>query len=166
MPDGNRQLLDRRTVRIGRDPSADLVLSGDGRVSRIHAELECSDGQWTLLDLGSSNGTTVNKRRVDRHPLRDGDRICLGRTTLVYIAERDPKATEVGPETSEEGPDLTQRERQVLGLVAQGLTDRQIAEELSISANTVRSHLDRVGEKTGFRRRADLTRLAIERNLT
>lgn len=56
---------------------------------------------------------------------------------------------------------LTPRERELLTLVAQGGTDAQIADQLFISIRTVRSHLDRMRDKTGCRRRADLTRLAL-----
>jgi DNA-binding CsgD family transcriptional regulator len=57
-------------------------------------------------------------------------------------------------------PRLSDRERELLGLLAGGLTDKQIAEKMFISIRTVRSHLDRIRDKTGCRRRADLTRLA------
>jgi DNA-binding NarL/FixJ family response regulator len=57
---------------------------------------------------------------------------------------------------------LTEREKEILQLVASGETDRDIAEQLVISVRTVHSHLDRIRDKTGCRRRADLTRLAIE----
>jgi DNA-binding CsgD family transcriptional regulator len=60
---------------------------------------------------------------------------------------------------------LTPRERQLLILVAQGRTDAQIAQELFISIRTVRSHLDRIRDKTGSRRRADLTMLALRAGL-
>jgi predicted ATPase/DNA-binding CsgD family transcriptional regulator len=56
---------------------------------------------------------------------------------------------------------LSGRERELIELVAEGLTDKEIAEKLFISVRTVRSHLDRIREKTGARRRADLTRLAL-----
>ncbi len=46
-------------------------------------------------------------------------------------------------------------------LVADGLTDKQIAEKLFISVRTVHTHLDRIRQKTGARRRAELTRLAV-----
>ena len=51
------------------------------------------------------------------------------------------------------GAELSERERQILALVARGLTDRQIGERLFISTSTVRSHLDRISKKTGLRRR-------------
>lgn len=57
---------------------------------------------------------------------------------------------------------ITSRERQILDLVASGATDREIASKLNISVHTVHSHLDRLRSKTGVRRRADLTRLALE----
>jgi len=60
---------------------------------------------------------------------------------------------------------ITGREREILELVASGETDRDIADLLGISLQTVRSYLDRIRDKTGSRRRADLTRLAIERGI-
>jgi DNA-binding NarL/FixJ family response regulator len=60
---------------------------------------------------------------------------------------------------------LTERERQILALVASGERDAEIADELFISIATVRSHLDRIRAKTGRRRRADLTRLALEQRV-
>jgi predicted ATPase/DNA-binding CsgD family transcriptional regulator len=62
-------------------------------------------------------------------------------------------------------PKLSTRERELVSLVAQGHTDAQIAADLFISLSTVRSHLDRIRDKTGCRRRADLTRLALNEAL-
>ena len=60
---------------------------------------------------------------------------------------------------------LSPRERELVTLVAQGRTDAQIAAQLYISVRTVSSHLDRIRDKTGCRRRADLTRLALSAGL-
>ena len=60
---------------------------------------------------------------------------------------------------------LSARERELVTLVAQGRTNAQIAAQLYISIRTVSSHLDRIRDKTGCRRRADLTRLAISAGL-
>jgi DNA-binding CsgD family transcriptional regulator len=60
---------------------------------------------------------------------------------------------------------LSARERELVTLVARGRTDAQIAAQLCISVRTVRSHLDRIRDKTGCRRRADLTRLALSAEL-
>jgi DNA-binding CsgD family transcriptional regulator len=60
---------------------------------------------------------------------------------------------------------LSKRERELVTLIAQGHTDAQIAGQLYISVSAVRSHLDRIRDKTGCRRRADLTRLALQAGL-
>ena len=60
---------------------------------------------------------------------------------------------------------LSARERELVTLIAQGRTNAQIAAELYISIRTVNSHLDRIRDKTGCRRRADLTRLALSTGL-
>jgi DNA-binding NarL/FixJ family response regulator len=69
--------------------------------------------------------------------------------------------------TCQAGPRLvlTPREREVLALLAEGERDVDIARALVISVRTVRSHLDRIREKTGRRRRSELTRLAIGEGL-
>ena len=63
------------------------------------------------------------------------------------------------------GQPLSVREKELVTLVAQGHTNAQIAERLYISVRTVGSHLDRIRDKTGCRRRADLTRLALQAGL-
>jgi DNA-binding NarL/FixJ family response regulator len=62
--------------------------------------------------------------------------------------------------------ELSTRERQVLSLVAAGERDQDIAQTLEISIRTVRSYLDRIRDKTGQRRRPELTRYAIEMGVT
>ena len=62
-------------------------------------------------------------------------------------------------------PQLSVREQELVVLVAKGRTDAQIAEQLFISVRTVSSHLDRIRDKTGCRRRADITRLALRAGL-
>lgn len=61
---------------------------------------------------------------------------------------------------------LSERERQVLSLVAAGERDTDIAEAMQISVRTVRSYLERIRDKTGRRRRPELTRLAIEEGIS
>ena len=66
------------------------------------------------------------------------------------------------PQTAAPGSgQLSARERELVTLVAQGRSNAQIAAELHISIRTVSSHLDRIRDKTGCRRRVDLTRLAL-----
>jgi DNA-binding CsgD family transcriptional regulator len=70
-----------------------------------------------------------------------------------------------GPTAPPERGMLSAKERELVVLVAQGRTDAQIAEQLFISVRTVRTHLDRIRDKSGCRRRADLTRLALKQGI-
>ena len=82
--------------------------------------------------------------------------------SMETVAEYALMLTDPGPLRPAPGPGrLSARERELVALVAQGRTDAQIAAELYVSIRTVRSHLDRIRDKTGCRRRADLTRLAL-----
>jgi predicted ATPase/DNA-binding CsgD family transcriptional regulator len=78
---------------------------------------------------------------------------------LMLTAPAAQQAPPAGP------ANLSARERELVTLVARGRTDAQIAAELYISVSTVRTHLDRIRDKTGCRRRADLTRLALQAEL-
>lgn len=69
-------------LRIGRDPANGLRLSHE-TVSRVHAELSLQGGMWVLRDLGSTNGTTVNGRRVvGAAVVRQGDEVGFGQMTF------------------------------------------------------------------------------------
>ena len=88
--------------------------------------------------------------------------------SFAAAAEYALMLTATGPQPSAQTPGvegLSPRERELVTLVAQGRTDAQIAAQLHISAHTVSSHLDRIRDKTGCRRRADLTRLALSAGL-
>ena len=88
--------------------------------------------------------------------------------SLATAAEYVLMLTAPGPPAAQaaQGPvRLSARERELVTLVAQGRTNAQIAAQLYISIRTVRSHLDRIRDKTGCRRRADLTRLALTAGL-
>ncbi|MEV7678617.1 DUF1707 and FHA domain-containing protein [Streptomyces sp. NPDC088341] len=74
-------------LRIGRDPVNGLRLSHD-TVSRMHAELSMQGGVWVLRDLGSTNGTTVNGRRVTvTAVVHDGDLVSFGQMSFRLAAD-------------------------------------------------------------------------------
>jgi hypothetical protein len=73
---------DRTT--IGRSPDCGVFLD-DVTVSRRHAALAQREGGWTIEDLGSLNGTFVNRRRVESAPLEDGDEIQIGKYRLTFL---------------------------------------------------------------------------------
>lgn len=84
---GTRKPVDR-SVLIGRDPVCDLVL-GDALVSNRHALLEDRGDSWALMDLGSTNGTSVNGRKGSEFALSRNDKLVFGRT-VVRFEIQDP----------------------------------------------------------------------------
>ena len=86
--DDRRYVLDGPRATIGRSKDADCVLR-DPNVSRHHAELRrSSGGDWTVADLGSTNGIKVNGRRVGSTRLKSGDKVTLGTTTFQFDVEQ------------------------------------------------------------------------------
>jgi hypothetical protein len=81
--DGRRYPLSGPVTMIGRSSACDVPLD-DASASRRHAELRRRGGKTVLVDLDSTNGTLVNGRRVREAPLRAGDRITIGTTTIVF----------------------------------------------------------------------------------
>lgn len=89
--DGDYYPLLAAITVLGRDNSADVILDDPG-ISRQHTEIRVtSDGPHLIAnirDLGSTNGTFVNGERITSQRLTDGDRVNVGRTTLIFRAER------------------------------------------------------------------------------
>ncbi len=162
-----RHTIEGDRITIGRQDDNEIVLVDDMRVSRHHAEVVEQDGEWLLRDLRSRNGSFLNGQRITEGALRPGDHLKIGSTTFVFRVDSDPFATVTDAQAFESsaGPSLSAREKEVLALLCRGSTDHQIAEAMFISLSTVRSHLERIRDKTGCRRRSELTRLAIERGL-
>lgn len=73
---------------LGRDPACTVPLPSD-EVSRRHARIAPEDGGHVLVDLGSTNGTWVDGREIERHRLRGGERIRVGAFVAAYVAEGD-----------------------------------------------------------------------------
>ena len=107
--------------------------------------------------------------REARHALGPGGTRAAERRgaamTPATAAELVTMLTAAEPQDAPAAARLSRRERELVTLVAQGYTNAQIAAQLYISARTVGSHLDRIRDKTGCRRRADLTRLALQAGL-
>jgi len=80
---GSRFLLDSETTTAGRHPSSDIFLD-DVTVSRRHAEFVRAGDGFAVRDVGSLNGTYVNRERIDETPLAGGDEVQVGKYRLVY----------------------------------------------------------------------------------
>lgn len=81
---GSRFLLDRETTTVGRHPESDIFLD-DVTVSRGHAEFSRHGARFLVRDVGSLNGTYVNRRRIDETALSNGDEIQIGKFRLMYL---------------------------------------------------------------------------------
>lgn len=103
-PDGSMRdiRLDRDRLTIGRRPDNDLCLPFPP-VSADHAEIITVVTDSFLHDLGSTNGTLINGKRVTRHLLLDHDRIDIGRVQLVYLTN-DEETVEPLPPDPEHDP--------------------------------------------------------------
>ena len=82
---GSRFLLDSDVVNAGRHPDSEIFLD-DVTVSRRHAEFHRSGDAFTVTDVGSLNGTYVNRDRIDRVQLKDGDEVQIGKYRLVFFS--------------------------------------------------------------------------------
>lgn len=85
---GSRFLLDGELTTAGRHPQSDIFLD-DVTVSRRHVEFRRgADGVFTVADVGSLNGTYVNRERIDSVTLANGDEVQIGKYRLVFFASQ------------------------------------------------------------------------------
>jgi hypothetical protein len=83
---GESFALDADRMTIGRRPDSDVFLD-DVTVSRDHALLVKRSGDYHLDDLGSLNGTYVNRHRIESHRLEDGDELQVGKFKLTFLSQ-------------------------------------------------------------------------------
>jgi hypothetical protein len=89
---GKKQQISAPRVVLGRSRECDVRIS-DVNVSRRHAELVQEGATYWIADLGSTNGVVVNGREIERERLRDGDRITLGSTEIVFERKSSSSAS-------------------------------------------------------------------------
>ena len=87
---GSRFLLDAPVVAAGRHPESEIFLD-DVTVSRRHADFRRTNGGYSVTDVGSLNGTYVNRDRIDEVALQDGDEVQIGKYRLVYFASHQQR---------------------------------------------------------------------------
>lgn len=81
---------------IGRGADCDIVLP-DLLISRRHAQVAQQGAVYQLVDLGSTNGTYHNGRRINRATLQPGDRVSIGHVELVFDGQRLHEHVDTGP---------------------------------------------------------------------
>jgi pSer/pThr/pTyr-binding forkhead associated (FHA) protein len=88
---GAKFSLDTDVTKAGRHPDSDIFLD-DITVSRRHAEVVRGGAGYRVRDVGSLNGTYVNRERIDDAPLANGDEVQIGKFKLVFFAAGDSGA--------------------------------------------------------------------------
>jgi pSer/pThr/pTyr-binding forkhead associated (FHA) protein len=84
---GSRYLLGSDTTRVGRHPHSDIFLD-DVTVSRRHADIKrTAAGDYEVSDVGSLNGTYLNRERIESAVLAHGDELQIGKFRLVFLTE-------------------------------------------------------------------------------
>jgi len=85
--EGSRFLLDSELTEVGRRPDSDIFLD-DVTVSRRHAEFYRQGGRFAVRDVGSLNGTYVNRERIEEVALNGGDEVQIGKFRMVFLQGR------------------------------------------------------------------------------
>jgi pSer/pThr/pTyr-binding forkhead associated (FHA) protein len=84
----SRLALTKSVTTVGRHPDSDIFLD-DITVSRRHAEVQRASNGFVVRDVGSLNGTYLNRQRVEENPLVNGDELQVGKFKLVFFASSD-----------------------------------------------------------------------------
>ena len=82
---GSKFVMENDVTRVGRHPDSDIFLD-DITVSRRHAEVHRADHGYSVKDVGSLNGTYLNRERIEEAPLANGDELQIGKFRLVFFA--------------------------------------------------------------------------------
>jgi len=93
--EGSRFLLDSEITEVGRRPDSDIFLD-DVTVSRRHAEFYRQGGRFAVRDVGSLNGTYVNRERIEEVALHGGDEVQIGKFRMVFLQGRLSHAESAG----------------------------------------------------------------------
>jgi FHA domain len=86
---GESYPMDKDRITVGRGPNNDIQLATDTSVSRHHSQLTREDNRYVLVDLESSNGTSVNGTRITRTYLRPNDELMIGQSKLIIRPSKD-----------------------------------------------------------------------------
>ncbi len=155
---------------VGRSSKVDIIVEDD-TVSRRHAELCVTAGQITVRDLGSRNGTYIDKRRVTEAPLAIGQRLEFGSVAFFLMAPA-PHAENFNSEVETARPSakptaerkcghLSRAQGRVLDLLLEGLSEKQVAARLKLSTTTVHNHVQSIYKSLDVHSRSELLVLLL-----
>jgi len=89
---GNLVYLDKAIIVIGRNPDCDVVLAESRKISRLHCCIAQVDDKFVVRDLGSTNGVSLNGKRIREARLRHGDELVIGDVTFqVQVVAESPE---------------------------------------------------------------------------
>ncbi len=181
--DGEQRIVALQSERmtVGRAPGCELALAWDGKVSGTHAQLELIGGSsWTVTDDGlSRNGSFVNGERVrQRRRLADGDVLLFGDTSILFRSPPHEVEETIPAIRESKIVELSPAQRRVLIALCRPFRDddgfatpasnQQIADELVLSVEAVKTHLRALFEKFGVgdlprqAKRAELVKRAFQ----
>jgi len=170
---------DEKAVRRAHEMRPDVAvidltmpgLSGVETLERLHHELPATRLLVLTMHDDPAYARVARAAGASGHVIKDSESSELlaairavhrGRVFVQVGGDAGPAAPAM---TSARAPALSQRERQVLEMLARGHTNREIAHRLSLSTKTVETHRSRLGDKLGLHTRAELVRLALDLGL-
>ena len=132
-------LLEKKMI-VGRAPDCDILVDIDCPASRYHAEVYKDGGKWRIKDLGSLNGTLVNKELVQDAELKSGDRFLIGDSIFLYedgettIPDNSP-----APEPQGNGKELVPEQEAI----------RDLVERMSVKTKLIQAEISKaiIGQK-------------------
>ncbi len=154
---------------LGRRDDNTYVVA-DPRVSRLHASIRKEGASYVLTDLGSSGGTKVNGAALTGATvLHHGDVIAFGPLEFAFedpstMSDDDMTMVLEVPETPI-GPSLSPRQQEVLELMAEGMTNKEIGAQLGVTERTVKAYAQELYDKLDARNRAGAVAEAMKRGL-
>ncbi|MCL2533402.1 MAG: FHA domain-containing protein [Nocardiaceae bacterium] len=154
--------VDTPRVTMGRSPDADVALPSDPEVSRLHATIEWIGTDWAIVDDGlSRNGTFVNGERISgRRRLHNGDSIRIGNSAFVFrdLSGQGGESTRIAADLPTVRS-LTPTQRSILvalcrpykhgATFANPASNQEIADEVFLSVDAVKTHLRALFSKFG-----------------
>jgi len=161
---------------VGRDPSCDIVLDAP-TVSRRHAELRVEEAGLFVRDLGSRNGTFIDKSRIQTRQVFSRQVVQFGDVELIVSSADRESLQQLSKERTDDprhvaaraefglhaGPErLSNAQHRVFKLLLDGLAEKSISKRLDLSRHTVHHHTQAIFRVFGVHSRSELLARFVE----